>query len=214
MLKFVDSYTVLIYDARDSAIMPTTGYITSVGVDFAGLNRQDKDNFNRFVRVNLNATRYFELIDKWVLSFNASAGVIEGIGQYVRINNAYFLGGSNLRGFESSGVGARDRDSDDALGGDWRVTGTTQLMFPLGVPEEFGLRGKLFVDAGTLGRPSRPNGYDSSKMLYSSKMRVSTGFGFLWRSPMGPINIDFGFPIVKEKYDKKEVFRLNFGTGF
>ena len=198
--------TVLSYDVRDSSIMPTTGYITSAGVDYAGLGGD-----NKFVRLNLNATRYFEIIDKWVFSLNASAGIIEGINQDVRINNAYFLGGSNLRGFESSGVGARDKASDDALGGDWRLTATAQLMFPLGVPEEFGLRGKLFVDAGTLGKPSD---FDRNTMWYTSKMRVSTGFGFLWRSPMGPINIDFGFPIVKEEYDKKEVFRLNFGTGF
>ena len=198
--------TVLTYDVRDSSIMPTTGYITSAGVDFAGLGGD-----NRFVRLNLNATRYFELTDKWVFSLNANAGIIQGIGQDVRINNAYFLGGSNLRGFESSGVGARDKATDDALGGDWRLTAIAQLMFPLGVPEEFGLRGKLFVDAGTIGKPSD---FDATTMWYSPKVRVSTGFGFLWRSPMGPINIDFGFPLVKEPYDKKEVFRLNFGTGF
>ncbi|MBO5997602.1 MAG: outer membrane protein assembly factor BamA [Alphaproteobacteria bacterium] len=203
--------TVLTYDTRDSSIMPTTGYITSAGVDFAGLNKIDKTRYNRFVRLNLNATRYFEIIDKWVFSLNASAGIIEGINQDVRINNAYFLGGYTLRGFESSGVGARDKATDDALGGDWRVTGTAQLMFPLGLPEEFGIRGKLFVEGGTLGKPSD---FDRDTMLYSSKIRVSTGFGLLWRSPMGPINIDFGFPIVKEPYDKKEVFRLNFGTGF
>ncbi|MBO5441314.1 MAG: BamA/TamA family outer membrane protein, partial [Alphaproteobacteria bacterium] len=38
------------------------------------------------------------------------------------------------------------------------------------------------------------------------------GFGFEWTSPMGKIDIDFGFPIVKQKYDETEVFRLNFGT--
>ena len=133
-------------------------------------------------------------------------------GQDVRINHAYFLGGSNLRGFEGGGVGARDIQSDDSLGGDWRLTATAQLMFPLGVPEEFGLRGKVFVDAGMIGKPSGVE--DWSQILYSDKPRVSAGFGLLWRSPMGPINIDFGFPIMDEKYDKREVFRLNFGTGF
>ena len=29
---------------------------------------------------------------------------------------------------------------------------------------------------------------------------------------MGKIDIDFGFPVVKEDYDETEVFRLNFGT--
>ncbi len=199
--------TVLSYDVRDSSFMPSSGYLTSVGVDVAGLGGDA-----RFVRLNLNATRYFEIIDKWVLSLNAGAGIIEGLGQDVRINNAYFLGGSNLRGFESSGVGARDKKTDDALGGDWRVVATAQLMFPLGLPEEFGVRGKIFVDAGMLGKPTGID--DWSEVWYSSKPRMSVGAGLLWRSPMGPINIDFGFPIMKEDYDKREVFRLNFGAGF
>ena len=29
---------------------------------------------------------------------------------------------------------------------------------------------------------------------------------------MGKIDIDFGFPVMKEDYDEREVFRLNFGT--
>ena len=195
--------TVFSYDKRDSSFMPTSGYF-----DFAGLGADVK-----FVRMNLNASKYFELMDKWVLSLNATAGAIKGWdGQDVRINHAYFLGGTTLRGFESAGVGARDKQSDDSLGGDWRLTATAQLMFPLGVPEEFGLRGKLFVDAGMLGKPSGVD--DWNDVWYSNKPRVSAGFGLLWRSPMGPINIDFGFPIVDEKYDKREVFRLNFGTGF
>ena len=200
--------SVLSYDKRDSSILPSSGYVASLGADFAGVGGDVK-----FVRFNLNATQYFELVDKWVLSLNASAGIIEGWdGQDVRINHAYFLGGSNLRGFEGGGVGARDKASDDSLGGDWRLTATAQLMFPLGVPEEFGLRGKLFVDAGMIGKPSGVDNWDD--VYYSDKPRVSAGFGLLWRSPMGPINIDFGFPIVDEKYDKREVFRLNFGTGF
>ena len=198
---------VLTYDKRDSAIIPTSGYVTSWGIDFAGLGAD-----THFIRTNLSATQYFELMDKWVLSLNATGGIIQGLGEDVRINNAYFLGGYNLRGFESSGVGARDKATDDALGGNWRVTGTAQLMFPLGLPEEFGLRGKLFIDAGTLGKPDDVDNWND--VWYSNKIRASYGFGLLWRSPMGPINIDFGFPFMKENYDKREIFRLNFGTGF
>ena len=85
-------------------------------------------------------------------------------------------------------------------------------MFPVGLPTEFGVKGKLFIDAGMIGKPS--GSYDWNDIHYSNKPRVSIGTGILWRSPMGPINIDLGYPIVKEDYDKKEVFRLNFGTGF
>ncbi|MBP5161203.1 MAG: outer membrane protein assembly factor BamA [Alphaproteobacteria bacterium] len=198
----------LVYDRRDSAIDPTEGYVTSLGLDFAGLGGDAK-----FVRANVSATQYFELMEKVVLSLNGTGGYIVGVaGQDVRIDNRYFLGGYTLRGFASSGVGARDKYTDDALGGDWRVTATAQLTFPVGLPQEFGVRGKLFIDAGMLGKPS--GSYDWNRIDYSSTPRVAVGTGLLWQSPMGPINIDFGFPIRKEPYDKKEVFRLNFGTSF
>ena len=199
---------VMSYDTRDSVYNPTEGFYTSLGFDVAGLGGD-----NKFVRVNWNAMQYFELTERWVLSVSGTAGYIVGIaGEDVRINNRYYLGGSTLRGFEIGGVGARDKATGDSLGGDWRLTASTQLMFPLGLPSEFGIRGKLFVDAGMIGKPD--GHYDWNQVDYSNKPRVSIGTGLLWQSPMGPINIDLGFPIVKEKYDEKEVFRLNFGTGF
>lgn len=200
--------TTFVYDKRDSSIDPTEGYITTLGLDFAGVGGDSK-----FVRANVSATQYFEVIEKVVLSLNGTGGYIVGVGgQDVRIDNRYFLGGYTLRGFASSGVGARDKYTDDALGGDWRVTATAQLTFPVGLPQEFGVRGKLFADAGMLGKPS--GSYDWNRIDYSNTPRVAVGTGLLWQSPMGPINIDFGFPIRKEPYDKKEVFRLNFGTSF
>ena len=75
--------------------------------------------------------------------------------------------------------------------------------------DELGIKGRTFWDLGALGKPDN---FNRQKIDYSSKIRQSVGFGFDWMSPMGKINIDFGFPIVKERYDETEVFRLNFGT--
>lgn len=198
---------VLSYDTRDNIFNPTEGFYTSLGLDLAGIGGD-----TRFVRVNANAAKYYEVMDQWVLSVSASAGYIYGLNQDVRINNRYYLGGSTLRGFDVAGVGARDKATGDALGGDWRVTASTQLMFPLGLPSEFGIKGKVFMDAGMLGKPD--GHYAKNTIDYNNTPRVSVGTGILWQSPMGPINIDLGFPIVKEDYDETEVFRLNFGTGF
>ena len=198
---------VLSYDTRDNIFNPTEGFYTSLGLDLAGIGGD-----TRFVRVNANAAKYYEVMDQWVLSVSASAGYIYGLNQEVRINNRYYLGGSTLRGFDVAGVGARDKATGDALGGDWRVTASTQLMFPLGLPSEFGIKGKVFMDAGMLGKPD--GHYAKDTIDYNNTPRVSVGTGILWQSPMGPINIDLGFPIVKEDYDETEVFRLNFGTGF
>ena len=79
------------------------------------------------------------------------------------------------------------------------------------MPREIGIKGKTFVDAGMIGKP---DGYDAKYMDYSSGVRVAAGVGILWQSPMGMINLDFSLPVIKESYDKTQVFRLNFGKGF
>ena len=123
------------------------------------------------------------------------------------MSNRYYLGGSTLRGFDVAGIGARDKNTKDALGGNWMIYSGSELMFPIGL-DEVGIRGRTFVDMGMLGKPDNMG----SDVDYSSSPRVATGFGFQWLSPMGQIDLDFAFPIVKESYDETQVFRLNFGT--
>ena len=54
-----------------------------------------------------------------------------------------------------------------------------------------------------------------SPSLQSSKSpRVSVGFGLSWQSPFGPIRVDLGQAVVKEDFDKEELFRFSFGTRF
>lgn len=197
----------LIYDRRDSRINPTTGYYTSLGADVAGLGGDSK-----FVRLNVTGIRYFPVAEDVVLSLRGDAGRIWGIGgRDVRINDRYFLGDASLRGFEYGGVGARDRATDDALGGQWYATVSAEVTFPIGLPKELGIKGKLFTDAGWIGRPEH---FDSATMVYSDKTRMAVGTGILWQSPMGMINLDFSYPVMKAKEDKTRVFRLNFGKGF
>ena len=70
---------------------------------------------------------------------------------------------------------------------------------PLGLPKELGIKGKVFSDAGFIGKP---DGYNAAEMNYSSKMRMSAGTGIMWQSPMGMINLDFAWPIMKEDFDE------------
>ncbi len=197
----------LSYDRRDSSINPTEGYYLSLGADFAGLGGDTK-----FVRVNMTGIQYFPVTDDIVWSVRGDAGHIWGFGGHdVRINNRYFLGDASLRGFEYGGVGARDKQTDDALGGNWYVSASTEVVFPVGLPRELGIKGKVFSDAGIIGKPDN---YDSKTMEYTNSLRVAVGTGVLWQSPMGMINLDFAVPVMKETGDKTQVFRLNFGKGF
>ena len=194
----------LYYDKRDNKQRTKEGYFLSFGNDIAGLGGDEK-----FFKFDAKAVQFYTFADYWTFKFHATGGYIVGYnGKDVRLSNRYYLGGSNLRGFEFGGVGARDKKTDDVLGGNWTVYGGTELAFPIGL-EELGVRGRTFFDIGMLGKP---DGIKNNDVYYSSKPRGSVGFGFEWYSPMGKIDLDFGFPVMKEDYDNKEVFRLNFGT--
>ncbi|MBQ7633879.1 MAG: outer membrane protein assembly factor BamA [Alphaproteobacteria bacterium] len=193
-----------VYDRRDSAFNPKEGYYLSFGHDIAGLGGDTKYN-----RVDVKVNKYYTIADYYTFRFFANGGYIDGYGgKKVRMSDRYYLGGSNMRGFEFAGIGARDKRTRDALGGNWMFYSGAELTFPIGL-DELGVKGRLFYDMGTLGKPDN---FNKDKIDYSAKLRQSIGFGFDWLSPMGKVNLDFGFPITRMDYDEKEVFRLNFGT--
>ena len=194
----------LVYDKRDSAINPKEGYYLSFGNDVAGLGGDEK-----YLRFDGKVYTYYTLADYYTFKLFVNAGYIEGYGgEGVRLSQRYYLGGSTLRGFDVAGIGARDKYTKDALGGNWMIYSGAEVAFPIGL-DELGIKGRTFVDMGMLGKP---DDIDRRIVEYSSSPRVAAGFGFTWQSPMGQIDIDLAFPIVKEDYDETEVFRLNFGT--
>lgn len=194
----------LVYDKRDSAINPKEGYYLSLGNDVAGAGGDEK-----FYKFDAKAYKYFTIADYYTFKLFANGGYIEGFGgKDVRLSNRYYLGGYNMRGFEYAGIGARDKYTDDALGGNWMVYTGAEMSFPIGL-DELGVKGRTFVDVGILGKPDN---LDPDIVEYSSSPRVAAGVGVTWQSPMGNIDVDLAFPIAKKSYDKTEAFRLNFGT--
>ncbi|MBR5599633.1 MAG: outer membrane protein assembly factor BamA [Alphaproteobacteria bacterium] len=194
----------IVYDKRDNVMKPREGYYLSFGNDISGLGGDDK-----YLKFDAKAYKFYTLSDHYTFKFFVNGGYIMGYGgEDARLAQRYFLGGNSMRGFDSGGISARDKDTSDALGGNWMVWGGAELAFPLGL-DELGIRGRTFVDIGTTGKPDN---IEKDDINYSSTPRVAVGFGFEWTSPMGKIDIDFGFPVVKEDYDETEVFRLNFGT--
>jgi len=94
----------LLYDRRDNRLKPTSGYYVGQGTDVAGLGGQVY-----FLRNSVNAGYYYPFAPKWVASVKGEAGYIFGLGNdKVRIEDRYFVGGDNLRGFATGGIGPRD----------------------------------------------------------------------------------------------------------
>ena len=193
------------YDLRDSRIDPTDGYYVRFGQEFAGVGGDAS-----FLKHTLTFGNFYSVADGWVLAALARAGHVFGIDDDVRIVDRFFLGGRRLRGFEPSGVGPRDSETGDALGGNMFYSLTGELGFPLGLPDELNLRGAVFTDVGTLTTID-----DSGpELLDESAPRLSIGAGINFRSPLGPIRLDFARALIKEDFDQTESFRFSFGTRF
>lgn len=194
------------YDLRDTRFLPSEGYVLSLDQEVAGLGGD-----NKFLSHEGRANFYFPIISEIVLNLGASGGYIFGFdGEDVRLANRFFIGGSTLRGFSAGGIGPRDSDTDDALGGNLYYTGTGELRFPLGLPEELRMFGRTFVDAGNLTDID----VNGPTLLDSDEIRVSAGLGLSWLSPLGPLSIDVAQALVESDEDETETFRISFGTRF
>ena len=195
----------LFFDNRDSRFSPTEGYFIEVENTLAGFGGD-----SQYLRNEVESIKFVEIAESWILNFGGSGGYIFGIDDDIRIIDRFFLGGASLRGFEGSGVGPRDLVTNDAVGGNWYYRGSLGLKFPLGLPDEFGLEGRVFSDAGAIGE----NDSSLASITDTGSLRMSVGAGLSWSSPLGPINLDFAQAILKEGFDQTEVFRFSVGAKF
>ncbi len=195
----------LIYDRRDDKIEPTSGYIIKLSQEFAGFGGTE-----RFLRNVLQAGHYFPVTDEVIFNLSGEAGQITSFGRRLRLPNRFFIGGDTFRGFAAGGVGPRETVNDKAIGGQYYYVGTAEMTFPLGLPNDFGIRGRVFTDAGS----AWGSGESGADVRDINSLRVAIGTGVSWKSPFGLIRLDLGFPLLKEEFDETEVFRINFGSRF
>jgi len=150
-----------------------------------------------------------------IASLEVEAGALITFGKDSRVNERFFLGGDSFRGFGDEGLGPRDIASrnDDALGGNYFGVTRLEVSFPLGLPESLGVFGGVFLDAGTLF------GLDDSTFPGAViddgvDFRAAAGFLLFLQTPLGPLQLGFGFPLAEESFDETELFRLSLGTRF
>ena len=193
------------WDTRDARFDPRDGHVIRFNTTAAGIGGDV-----RFLRTTLGGAYYQPILEDVTGRISAEVGNIVGIDYDTKVSDRFFRGGSTLRGFNTSGIGPRDALTNDALGGKHYYSGTLELSFPVGLPEELNFRGRLFSDVGSLWGIDG----DDTDVDDDSSPRMSVGTGFSWISPFGPVVIDIAKPILKESYDKTELINFSFGTRF
>ncbi|MEO1321670.1 MAG: BamA/TamA family outer membrane protein, partial [Pseudomonadota bacterium] len=152
-----------------------------------------------------------------------------------------------FRGFDVAGLGPRVVDTlfDDegnvisvkplnSLGGKIYYQGTGELTIPNYLPEEYGIRTKLFIEAGSVGIlddedipdpvsfttvsgqiNNIPAGTPAIRSVEDALgLRAAAGLSVGWDSPFGPIQFDFSHILRKEEFDRTETFRFSTSTRF
>jgi outer membrane protein insertion porin family len=213
--------TTLAYDGRNHPKNPTKGYYFQVGSDFAGLGGDVK-----YVRMTGEARFYYPLKDKITLVGRVIGGHIAGWGDdEVRLIDLFYKGGETIRGFDRGGFGPRDLNTGDALGGStfWATTAEVRFPLPL-IPDDLGMSGALFVDAGSLfgagafakNAPAGCTPGDTTHvcLVDDSSVRASAGFSLIWNSPLGPLRLDIAKAFLKKSYDEEQLIRFGASTKF
>ena len=242
----------LSFDTRDDPITPRRGWRGSASVGVAGLGGDVN-----YYQTELNGAWYHPIIGDFIGSLKGRVGYIDGwSGDNVRLSDRFFEGASTFRGFEVAGVGPRylsgspiiDPTTGDLLGVTPRVDnggnivgqaigakayaiGTAEILLPLPLPDQYGIRASLFSDFGTVGLVDESTkalnnnpGYfvdtdgdgigDLAPIQDDLALRVTAGVSVSWDSPFGPVRFDFAKIIRKEEYDQTEGFRFSAGTNF
>lgn len=141
-----------------------------------------------------------DLLDrKTILAIHADTGYIAGDSPF--FERFYGGGIGSVRGFAFRGISPRSGPDEDRVGGEFSLTGSAEVSFPL-VSDQ--LRGVVFTDIGTV-----------ESELELGTIRSSVGAGFRITLPlMGqvPIAIDFAYPITKDDQDDTQL--ISFSLGF
>ena len=194
------------YDNRRSGLNPNAGVLLRFGQEF-GVGDAD------FVKTTARAAAETRLLnEELTLRATLEGGVLNYAGNDSRVTDRFFLNSRRMRGFEPGGVGPRDVDTDDALGGNAYAVARLEAEFPIGLPEEYGINGGVFIDYGSVWDVGNTRGAD---VLYNDfTPRTIGGVAILWDTPIGPLRFNFTEPLDVRSGDKTKNFDVTISTSF
>jgi outer membrane protein insertion porin family len=152
---------------------------------------------------DLEGSQYFHLPWDTILLINGEIGTVSqwGAGNEVPIFERLFLGGSNnLRGFPFREVGPKE--NGEPIGGQTMARATFEWTFP--IIEK--ARGAVFYDMGFVNSDAWSFGFNN--------MASDIGIGLRLDLPIGPLRLDYGYPVMRDGYNGGGHFNFNVGYQF
>lgn len=194
---------IIIRDSRDNPFNPGTGSVNSIKVDFsAGMATASEA---QFVRCIIQSSWYILVSKSIVWGLSVRGGVADAYGdtKEIPISKRFFLGGrTTVRGFELDSIGPTGSDGSPT-GGDAYLNLNTELRFS--IYKSFG--GLIFVDAGNVW-------LKSEGPVNILDLRSSAGPGIRYLTPIGPLSLDAGWKLDREKGESAWEWHFTIGNVF
>jgi outer membrane protein insertion porin family len=194
-------FTSVVLDTRDNPLLSHRGQRVTFSPLLAGGFLGGDTQIYGF---DLEGSQYFHLPKDTILLINGEIGTVSqwGAGNQVPIYERLFLGGSNnLRGFPFREVGPQD-ENGEPVGGQTMARTTIEWTFP--IIEK--ARGALFYDMGFVNSEAWSFGFNH--------MASDIGIGLRLDLPIGPLRLDYGYPVMRDGYNGGGHFNFNVGYQF
>lgn len=181
----------LTQDTRDNIYNPTKGYVIGGSIeDAGGIFFGDKD----YVKGTGTASYYHLFYEKVVLEVSGRFGLAGAYGDSkdLPVYERFYAGGANtIRGYKERRVGPKDPGSGEPIGGDALAVGNIEATFPI---FEKIMKGAIFYDVGNVWEKA-------SEFIVDGEFRQGAGVGVRVKTPVGPVKLDYGYPLTKKEGD-------------
>ena len=186
-------------DTRDNIFVPLKGSFTQLSTEYVGGFLGGDNNFFKLI---LSWSRYNQLGKQNILNVLATRlrfGYVEGLGQkdYVPTFDRFYMGGgSTLRGYKENSLGPKD-EIGTLTGG--RIMMLGNLEYRRALFWKFGYT--IFIDAGNI--------WYSTKDVKGKDIKLASGLGIQFFTPVGPLRLDYGRQIPIKKSPETGRFHLS-----
>jgi outer membrane protein insertion porin family len=204
------------HDTRNRTVFATAGSQQSVGI-----NMTVPGSDLEYYKVSYITNTYLGVTSATSLLLRSNLAYGDGYGKSSALPffERYFAGGiRTVRGYESNSLGPRDPVSGFAIGGNMRVTGGADYIFPIPFVEKppSSVRLSLFLDIGNvyLDNFHTFDADPSQTGFQLDQLRSSYGLSLVWISPIGPLRFSYAETINDVPGDDLRAFQFSIGSFF
>jgi len=195
----------LTYDVRNNVFNPASGSVSTIS--FEGCGGPFGGGDREFTKYIASSAHYFTYFEKLVLELKGRGGIADAFGDSTKvpIYERFYAGGSaTIRGYRERRIGPKDPLSNDPIGGEAVLLGNAECTFPI---YEKVLKGAVFYDIG--------NVWEKWEDIGLRDLKSGTGVGVRISTPIGPVKLDYGFPLSNVPGEaKRGRFHFTLSQGF